>query len=67
MMPVLLGNIWEVMESNTQIPAKQKAYLQSLCRNIFDATNAVQTGVIHQHGKPLSKPGQILYAVILSG
>lgn len=56
MMPVL-PNIWEVMESNTQVPAKQKTYLQSLYRNVFDATNAVQIGVDPNSGKPIYKPG----------
>jgi len=52
-----LSNIWETFETNTLIPAKQKAYLQTLYRNVFDATNAVQTGVDPLTGKPIYKPG----------
>ncbi|MES2773017.1 MAG: fasciclin domain-containing protein [Bacteroidota bacterium] len=52
-----LSNTWEAFETNTAIPAKQKAYLQSLYRNVFDITNAIQTGVDPLTGKPIYKPG----------
>ncbi len=52
-----LSSIWETFETNTAIPAKQKAYFQSLYRNVFDVTNAVQTGVNPLTGKPIYKPG----------
>ncbi|MEO7310739.1 MAG: fasciclin domain-containing protein [Chitinophagaceae bacterium] len=52
-----LSSTWEAFENNTLIPAKQRAYLQSLYRNVFDATNAIQTGVDPLTGKPIYKPG----------
>ncbi|MCK7553592.1 fasciclin domain-containing protein [Chitinophaga sedimenti] len=55
-MPVL-NNAWETLETNANIPAKQKAYMLSLFRNVFDATNAVQTGIDPNTGVPIYKPG----------
>jgi uncharacterized surface protein with fasciclin (FAS1) repeats len=52
-----LPNAWEVLESDPQTPAKQKNYLLSIFRNVFDLTNAVQTGIDPITGKPIYKPG----------
>jgi len=52
-----LPNIWEALLTNTTIPAKQKAYLLSLYTNVFDATNAVQTGVNPVTGVPIYQAG----------
>lgn len=56
MLPAL-DNTWETMEHNTTIPAKQKAYMLSLFRNVFDVTNAVQIGVNPTTGEPIYEPG----------
>lgn len=55
-MPVL-SNAWETLETNAAIPAKQKAYMLSLFRNVFDATNAVKIGVDATTGLPIYQPG----------
>jgi len=52
-----LSNTWEAFETSTVIPSKMKAYLQTLYRNVFDVTNAIQTGVDPLTGKPIYKPG----------
>lgn len=56
MLPAL-GNSWEVLQTNTAIPAAQKTYLLSLFQNVFDATNAVQIGVNPTTGQPVYQPG----------
>lgn len=52
-----LSNTWEVLESNPLVPSKQKAYLLSLYRNVFDSVNAQQVGVDPTTGTPVYKPG----------
>ncbi|AXY75951.1 fasciclin domain-containing protein [Paraflavitalea soli] len=52
-----LPNTWEFIESNPEAPSKQKDYLLSLFRNVFDTTNAVQIGVDPATGKPIYQPG----------
>lgn len=56
MLPAL-DNTWETIERSTAIPAKQKAYMLSLFRNVFDPTNAEQIGVNPTTGEPIYKPG----------
>ena len=56
MLPVL-NNSWETIQTNPAIPSAQKAYLLSLFRNVFDATNAVQIGVNPPTGLPVYQPG----------
>ncbi|UYQ94042.1 fasciclin domain-containing protein [Chitinophaga horti] len=53
----VLANAWQTLENNAAIPAKQKAYLLSLFRNVFDATNAEQIGIDPNTGMPVYKPG----------
>lgn len=52
-----LPNAWEFVETSSIAPAKQKAHLLTLFRNVFDLTNAVQTGVNPATGQPVYKPG----------
>lgn len=52
-----LDNCWEAIEHDATLPAKQKAYMLSLFRNVFDLTNAEQTGVNPATGEPIYKPG----------
>jgi uncharacterized surface protein with fasciclin (FAS1) repeats len=52
-----LPNAWEFLESSPLAPGKQKEYLLSLYRNVFDTTNAVQIGVDPITGKPIYQPG----------
>jgi hypothetical protein len=52
-----LPNAWEFLESDPQAPLKQKNYLLSVFRNVFDLTNAIQTGIDPATGKPIYKPG----------
>ncbi|HEV7330953.1 MAG TPA: fasciclin domain-containing protein [Flavisolibacter sp.] len=56
MLPVL-SNGWDALQNNSEIPAAQKAYMLSLFRNVFDATNAVQIGVDPSTGAPVYQPG----------
>lgn len=56
MLPAL-DNTWEAIENNTALPAKQRAYMLSLFRNVFDVTNAEQIGVNPTTGEPIYKPG----------
>ncbi|MBC7889743.1 MAG: fasciclin domain-containing protein [Ferruginibacter sp.] len=56
MLPAL-PNAWEFLEKSPLAPAKQKAYLLSLFRNVFDNTNAVQIGVDPMTGNPVYQPG----------
>jgi len=53
----VLDNAWETLQKNTTIPAAQKAYMLSLFRKVFDATNAVQVGVNAATGEPIYQPG----------
>lgn len=52
-----LDNCWEVLENDPTFPAKQKTYMLSLFRNVFDLTNAEQIGVNPVTGAPIYKPG----------
>ena len=52
-----LATTWQTLETGTGIPAKERAYLLSLFQNVFDVTNAVQTGVNPLTGQPIYQPG----------
>jgi uncharacterized surface protein with fasciclin (FAS1) repeats len=56
MLPVL-GNSWETLQTASNMPAAQKAYMLSLFRKVFDLTNAVQIGVNPTTGEPIYQPG----------
>lgn len=56
MLPVL-DNTWETLKSNTNIPSSEKSYLLSLFRKIYDASNAVQTGIDPLTGQPIYQAG----------
>ncbi|WP_315817797.1 fasciclin domain-containing protein [Paraflavitalea speifideaquila] len=52
-----LPNAWEFLETSPLAPGKQREYLLSLYRNVFDTTNAVQIGVDPTTGQPVYQPG----------
>ncbi len=52
-----LDNAWEVLTTNADVPVKQKAFMLSLFRNVFDTSNAVITGVNPTTGEPIYQPG----------
>ncbi len=56
MLPAL-DNSWEFLSNNAAAPAKQKTFMLSLFRNVFDLTNAVITGINPATGDPIYQPG----------
>ena len=56
MLPVL-STSWETLQTNSNIPAAQKAYMLSLFRKIFDVSNAIEIGVNPTTGLPIYQPG----------
>lgn len=52
-----LDNCWEFMSNNALAPVKQKTFLLSLFRNVFDPTNAVIIGVNPTTGAPIYQAG----------
>ena len=52
-----LSNTWETMAGNTAIPVKQRDFMLSLLRNVFDTTNAIKTGVNPLTGQPIYQAG----------
>lgn len=52
-----LDNVWETITNDASLPAKQRAYLQTLYRNVYDVTNAVQIGVNPTTGAPIYQAG----------
>lgn len=52
-----LDNSWEVLSTNADIPLKQKAFMLSLFRNVFDTSNAVVVGINPTTGEPIYQPG----------
>ena len=52
-----LDNCWEFMINNPLAPAKQKTFVLSLFRNVFDPTNAVIIGINPTTGDPIYQPG----------
>ena len=55
MLPAL-ENTWDFV-AGSQSPAKQKAFMLSLFRNVFDATNAVVIGINPATGDPIYQAG----------
>ena len=56
MLPAL-DNSWEFISTNTAAPVKQKDFMLSLFRNVFDTSNAVIIGVNPATGDPIYQPG----------
>jgi hypothetical protein len=56
MLPAL-ENAWEFLSNNPLAPAKQKTFMLSLFRNVFDTTNAVVIGVDPNTGGPIYQQG----------
>lgn len=52
-----LENCWEFIATNALAPVKQRSFLQSLFRNVFDATNATIVGVNPVTGDPVYQKG----------
>ena len=52
-----LDNCWEFISNNASAPAKQKAFMLSLFRNVFDLTNAVVIGIKPLTGEPVYQTG----------
>lgn len=52
-----LDNCWEVLSANADIPVKQKTFMLSLFRNVFDTSNAVVVGINPTTGEPVYQPG----------
>ncbi|QNA42655.1 fasciclin domain-containing protein [Lacibacter sediminis] len=52
-----LDNSWEVLSTSADIPLKQKAFMLSLFRNVFDTSNAIIIGVHPTTGEPIYQPG----------
>lgn len=52
-----LDNSWEVLSANADIPLKQKTFMLSLFRNVFDTSNAVVIGVNPTTGEPIYQQG----------
>lgn len=52
-----LDNCWEFLSNNTDAPVKQKNYMLSLFRKVFDSKNAVVIGVNAVTGDPIYEPG----------
>jgi uncharacterized surface protein with fasciclin (FAS1) repeats len=52
-----LDNCWEFVTTSTEAPAKQKNFMLSLFRKVFDITNAVVSGVNPVTGDPIYQPG----------
>ena len=52
-----LDNTWEVLSTNADIPLKQKTFMLSLFRNVFDTSNAIITGIHPTTGEPIYQPG----------
>lgn len=56
MLPAL-DNCWEFLSNNANAPAKQKAFMLSLFRNVYDVTNAVVIGINPNTGDPIYQAG----------
>lgn len=56
MLPAL-ENCWDFISTNAQAPVKQKTFLMSLFRNVFDPTNAVIIGTNPTTGEPVYQAG----------
>ncbi len=56
MLPAL-DNCWEFLNNNSNAAAKQKNFMLSLFRNVYDVTNAIVTGVNPITGDPIYQAG----------
>jgi hypothetical protein len=52
-----LDNVWETLTNDASLPVKERAYLQTLYKNIYDVSNAIQTGVNPLTGAPVYQAG----------
>lgn len=52
-----LDNCWEFIAGNAAAPVKQRTFLQSLFRNVFDSTNATIVGINPSTGDPIYQKG----------
>lgn len=52
-----LNNCWEFITNSSDAPAKQKAFMLSLFRKVFDTTNAVVVGINPNTGEPVYQAG----------
>jgi hypothetical protein len=52
-----LDNSWDFLSTHADAPAKQKAFMLSLFRNVFDTTNAVVVGINPLTGDPIYAAG----------
>ncbi len=52
-----LDNCWEFISNSSDAPAKQKAFMLSLFRKVFDITNAVVVGINPNTGEPIYQAG----------
>ncbi len=52
-----LENCWEFIAGNAAAPLKQRNFLQSLFRNVFDPTNATVVGINPITGDPIYQKG----------
>lgn len=53
----VLNNTWEFLSTNVDAPVKQKTFMMSLFRNVFDLTNAIVTGINASTGEPIYQAG----------
>lgn len=52
-----LDNCWEFLSNNAAAPVKQKTFMLSLFRNVFDTSHAVVVGINPTTGEPVYQPG----------
>lgn len=52
-----LDNCWEFLSNSSDAPVKQKTFMLSLFRKVFDITNAVVTGINPVTGEPIYQAG----------
>ncbi|WP_158637297.1 fasciclin domain-containing protein [Lacibacter cauensis] len=52
-----LDNCWDFLSNNSNAPVKQKTFMLSLFRKVFDATNAVVVGINPNTGEPIYQAG----------
>nr|WP_294903964.1 fasciclin domain-containing protein [uncultured Lacibacter sp.] len=52
-----LNNCWEFITNSSDAPVKQKTFMLSLFRKVFDTTNAVLVGIDPNTGEPIYQSG----------
>lgn len=52
-----LDNAWEFITNSSDAPVKQKTFMLSLFRKVFDTTNAVLVGINPNTGEPIYQAG----------